>query len=102
MKILVVDDDAVTLNMLREFLEIRGFEVHLAQNPGAAIRAVEEKQNKEYQVQAYPTIIYRDGAGQSGMAHSEAAHVATKNNAPVPTAVFPGTESCRATLALVS
>lgn len=42
MKILVVDDDTVTLNMLREFLEIRGFEVHLAQNPGAAIRAVEE------------------------------------------------------------
>ncbi|NDG85070.1 MAG: sigma-54-dependent Fis family transcriptional regulator [Proteobacteria bacterium] len=36
MKILVVDDDRVTLNMLKEFLEGKSFEVHLAQNADQA------------------------------------------------------------------
>lgn len=36
MKILVVDDDPVTLNMLKEFLEGKSFEVHLAQNADQA------------------------------------------------------------------
>ncbi len=36
MKILVVDDDQVTLNMLKEFLESRGFEVSLASSPAEA------------------------------------------------------------------
>ena len=40
MKILVVDDDAVTLNMLKEFLEGRNFQVFLAQNPEQALQEV--------------------------------------------------------------
>ena len=40
MKILIVDDDAVTLNMLREFLEGRSFQVFLAQNPEQALQEV--------------------------------------------------------------
>jgi DNA-binding NtrC family response regulator len=41
MKILVVDDDSVTLNLLREFLSERGFEVSIAQSPGKAIEFLE-------------------------------------------------------------
>jgi two-component system response regulator AtoC len=37
MRILVVDDDQVTLNMLMEFLEARGFEVFLASSPAEAV-----------------------------------------------------------------
>jgi DNA-binding NtrC family response regulator len=37
MRILVVDDDQVTLNMLKEFLEARGFEVSLASSPAEAV-----------------------------------------------------------------
>ncbi len=40
MKILVVDDDAVTLNMLKEFLENNHFQVHLAQDADQAIAEV--------------------------------------------------------------
>ena len=50
---------------------------------------------------AWPTSVRRDGAGQSGLAHGEAGQVATTNNVAVPVALFLGTESCRATLALV-
>jgi hypothetical protein len=50
---------------------------------------------------AWHTSARRYGAGQSGLAHGEAAQVATTNYAAVPAAMFPGTESCRATLALV-
>jgi len=40
MKILVVDDDSVTLNMLKEFLEGKSFQVFLAQNADQAVDAV--------------------------------------------------------------
>jgi protein disulfide-isomerase A6 len=30
---------------------------------GIVIRKIEQKQNTEYEVQGYPTIIYRDGKG---------------------------------------
>ena len=40
MKILVVDDDQVSLNMLKEFLEKNHFEVHLAQNADQAMQQV--------------------------------------------------------------
>lgn len=40
MKILVVDDDLVSLNMLREFLVKNHFEVHLAQNAEQAMQQV--------------------------------------------------------------
>ncbi len=41
MKILVVDDDQVTLNMLKEFLESRGFEVALASSPVEAMAVMD-------------------------------------------------------------
>lgn len=40
MRILVVDDDQVTLNMLKEFLESRDFEVTLASGPVEAVAAM--------------------------------------------------------------
>jgi len=40
MKILVVDDDPVTLNMLQEFLEKNHFQVFLAQNAESAVEQV--------------------------------------------------------------
>jgi two-component system response regulator AtoC len=42
MKLLVVDDDQVNLNMLREYLEGKGFEVHTARDAHQAERLVEE------------------------------------------------------------
>ena len=42
MKILVVDDDAVTLNMLKEFLEKNDFQVSLAQDADQAIAEVKK------------------------------------------------------------
>ena len=44
MKILVVDDDRVTLNMLKEFLEGKSFEVHLAENADQAADLVRTQQ----------------------------------------------------------
>ncbi len=44
MKILVVDDDRVSLNMLREFLEKNHFEVFLAQNAEQAMQEVRTHQ----------------------------------------------------------
>jgi DNA-binding NtrC family response regulator len=44
MKILIVDDDRVTLNMLKEFLEENSFEVHLAQNAEQAADLVRIQQ----------------------------------------------------------
>jgi len=49
----------------------------------------------------WPTPTRGDGAGQSGLAHREAAQVATTHNTAVLAAVFPGAESCRATVAVV-
>ncbi|MBC7395909.1 MAG: sigma-54-dependent Fis family transcriptional regulator [Bdellovibrionales bacterium] len=42
MKILVVDDDSVTLNMLKEFLQKNSFEVHLAQDADQAAEMVKK------------------------------------------------------------
>jgi two-component system response regulator AtoC len=42
MKILVVDDDSVTLNMLKEFLEKNNFQVFLAQDADQAVVQVEK------------------------------------------------------------
>ena len=44
MKILVVDDDRVSLNMLKEFLEKNHFEVYLAENADAAMQEVRAHQ----------------------------------------------------------
>jgi len=43
MKILVVDDDRVTLNMLKEFLEGKSFEVVLAQNADQALERMKRE-----------------------------------------------------------
>ncbi len=43
MKILVVDDDVVTLNMLKEFLEARDFQVYLAQDADQAVHQVQKE-----------------------------------------------------------
>lgn len=43
MKILVVDDDQVSLNMLKEFLEKNHFEVYLAQNADQALHVVQTR-----------------------------------------------------------
>jgi two-component system response regulator AtoC len=43
MKILVVDDDSVTLNMLKEFLEKNSFNVFLAQDADQAIEVVRKQ-----------------------------------------------------------
>jgi hypothetical protein len=51
---------------------------------------------------AWPTPTRSDGAGQSGLAYREAAQVAKTNHAIVLAAIFAGTESCRAAVAVVS
>jgi two-component system, NtrC family, response regulator AtoC len=43
MKILVVDDDSVTLNLLKEFLEGQKFAVELAQSADAALKRLEQR-----------------------------------------------------------
>ncbi len=50
---------------------------------------------------AWPTPTRSDGAGQSGLAHREAAQVAQAHNAAVLAALFAGAESCRAVVAVV-
>ena len=78
MKILVVDDDQVSLNMLQEFLEKNHFEVYLAQNAEQAMQEVRANQ--------IPLVLsdikMEESDGLGGYRHRGQCHTGHRRHGP--------------------